>query len=76
VQDLPLRRGKVESLCGLLVYYTLVESGLKVTSRITPLVTVLNIFLKRNFFFALHFTAVGQNAIVVSCQLQAGVYTE
>jgi hypothetical protein len=33
-------------------------------------------FSQANFFFALHFTALGQNAIVVSCRLEAGVYTE
>jgi hypothetical protein len=47
-------------------------------SRITPLVMDLNVFFSSSeiFFFALHFTAVGQNAIVVSCRLEAGVYTE
>lgn len=73
MQDVPLRRRKVGSLCGLLVYYTLVESGLKIMSGITPLVMD---FSQANFFFALHFTAGGQNAIVVSCRLEAGVYTE
>jgi hypothetical protein len=45
-------------------------------SRISALVMGLNVFSQANFFFALHFTALGQNAIVVSCRLEAGVYTE
>lgn len=51
MQDVPLRGRKFGSLCGLLVCYTLVESGLKIMNHITSLVVVLNIFLKWIFFF-------------------------
>jgi hypothetical protein len=44
VEEVPLKRGKVGYLCGLLVYCTLVESGLKIMNSVTPLVMVLNIF--------------------------------
>jgi hypothetical protein len=54
VQEVPLKRGKVGYLCGLLVYYTLVESRLKIMNSVTPLVMVLNVF--SGDFFSLRYT--------------------